>query len=99
RMEICDEPDSHLVTAVFELPGLRKEEIGVHLTKEGRLTISGDRRAPPLLNNADPSLPRYPVRELKYGKFERTVDIPAGLEVKDITASLSDGMLSISWPR
>lgn len=80
-MEICDEPDSQVMTAVFELPGLRKEEIGVHLTREGRLTISGERRAPPLLNNADASLPRYPIRELKYGRFERSVTVPAGLEV------------------
>ncbi|KAI0267259.1 HSP20-like chaperone [Gloeopeniophorella convolvens] len=99
RVEICDEPQSRYVTATFELPGLKKEEIGVHLTQDGRLTISGDRRPPAFLTNADPSLPRYPVRELKYGRFERTINIPAGLEVKDINASLADGMLSVSWPR
>jgi HSP20 family protein len=39
------------------------------------------------------------VKELKYGRFERTINVPAGLEVKDINASLADGMLSVSWPR
>jgi HSP20 family protein len=81
-VEICDQPQSHFVTATFELPGLKKEEIGVHLTPDGRLTISGDRRAPPLLANTDSTLTVYPVKELKYGRFERTINVPAGLEVR-----------------
>ncbi|KAI9445796.1 HSP20-like chaperone, partial [Russula earlei] len=99
RVEICDQPQSSFVTATFELPGLKKEEIGVHLTNDGHLTISGDRRPPPFINNTDPALTVYPVKELKYGRFERTIDVPVGLEVKDINASLADGMLSVSWPR
>jgi len=99
RLEICDEPQSRFVTATFELPGLKKEEIGVHLTNDGRLTISGDRRPPPLLSNTDPTLAMYPVKEFKYGRFERTINVAAGLQVKDINACLTDGMLSISWPR
>jgi HSP20 family protein len=82
-VEICDQPQSHYITATFELPGLKKEDIGVHLTPDGHLTISGDRRAPPLLTNADPALTMYPVKELKYGTFERTINVPAGLEVCD----------------
>ena len=120
-MEICDAPDSPTITALFELPGIRKEEIGVHITLAGKLTISGERRRPPLLTNENPELPRYTVRELKYGRYERTLQVPEGLEVslsphahcpcgsmshaytfrqvKDITANLTDGMLSVSWPR
>ncbi|KAI0305186.1 hypothetical protein B0F90DRAFT_1625210, partial [Multifurca ochricompacta] len=100
-VEICDQPQSRYITATFELPGLKKEEIGVHLTHDGRLTISGDRRSPPFLSNTDPALAIYPVKELKYGRFERTINVPAGLEVsvKDINASLADGMLCVSWPR
>jgi len=99
RVEICDQPQSRFVTATFELPGLKKEEIGVHLTLDGRLTISGYRRSPPFLANTDPAFVVYPVKEIKYGRFERTINVPAGLEVKDINASLADGMLCVSWPR
>jgi HSP20 family protein len=122
-VEICDQPQSRFVTATFELPGLKKEEIGVHLTNDGRLTISGDRRPPPFLTNTEPAFCMYPVKELKYGRFERTITVPVGLEVwlflrfspcgalpqlvtltrliqvKDINASLADGMLIVSWPR
>jgi HSP20 family molecular chaperone IbpA len=80
-VEICDQPESRFVTATFEVPGLKKEEIGVHLTHDGRLTISGYRRPPPLLSNTDPSFVVYSVKEIKYGRFERTVNVPAGLEV------------------
>jgi hypothetical protein len=80
-LEICDEPQSRFVTATFELPGLKKEEIGVHLTNDGRLTISGDRRPPPLLANTDPTLAMYHVKEFKYGRFERTINVPPGLQV------------------
>jgi len=88
-LEICDEPQSHFVTATFELPGLKKEEIGVHLTNDGRLTISGDRRAPPLLANTDPALAIYPVKEFKYGRFERTINVPAGLQVCSSTCFIT----------
>lgn len=81
RVEICDQPQSRFVTATFELPGLKKEEIGVHLTNDGRLTISGDRRPPPFLTNTDTAFTVYPVKELKYGRFERTITVPVGLEV------------------
>jgi HSP20 family protein len=81
RVEICDQPQSSFATATFELPGLKKEEIGVHLTHDGRLTISGYRRAPPLLDNTDPTFAVYPVKEIKYGRFERTINVTAGLEV------------------
>lgn len=80
-VEICDQPQSRFVTATFEVPGLKKEEIGVHLTHDGRLTISGNRRPPPFLANTDPTFVVYPVKEIKYGRFERTISVPAGLEV------------------
>lgn len=87
-VEICDEPQSPFVTATFELPGLKKEEIGVHLTHDGRLTISGDRRPPPFLTNTDATFVVYPVKEIRYGRFERTINVPPGLEVCPFTLAL-----------
>jgi HSP20 family protein len=90
-VEICDQPQSRFVTATFELPGLKKEEIGVHLTHDGRLTISGYRRHPPFLTNTDPTYVVYPVKEIKYGRFERTINVPAGLEVCPFSLAPPDG--------
>jgi HSP20 family protein len=78
---MCDQPQSRFVTATFEPPGLKKEEIGIHLTHDGRLTISGYRQSPPFLANTDPASVVYSVKEIKYGRFERTINVPASLEV------------------
>ncbi|TBU24290.1 hypothetical protein BD311DRAFT_702395 [Dichomitus squalens] len=43
RMELWDDGDSPLVTAVFEVPGLRPEDITVDVV-DGRLVVSGERR-------------------------------------------------------
>jgi HSP20 family protein len=42
---------------------------------------------------------KFPVQELKYGKFLREILIPTGLQVNEISASMVDGMLTITWPR
>ncbi|RPD52477.1 hypothetical protein L227DRAFT_480909, partial [Lentinus tigrinus ALCF2SS1-6] len=43
RMELWDDGDNPLVTAVFELPGLRPEDVSVDVV-DGRLIVSGERR-------------------------------------------------------
>ena len=45
RMELWDDGDSPLVTAVFEVPGLRPADVTVDVV-DGRLVISGERRQP-----------------------------------------------------
>jgi len=42
---------------------------------------------------------RIPVRELRYGNFQRHVDIPAGIKESDIKAILMDGLLTVTWPK
>lgn len=58
------------------------------MTHDGRLTISGDRRPPPFLTNTDATFVVYPVKEIKYGRFERTINVPPGLEVCPFTIAL-----------
>ena len=45
RMELWDDGDSPLVTAVFEVPGLRPADVSVDVV-DGRLVISGERCQP-----------------------------------------------------
>ena len=42
-MELWDNGDNPLVTAVFEVPGLRPEDVSVDVV-DGRLVVSGERR-------------------------------------------------------
>ncbi|KZV75641.1 HSP20-like chaperone [Peniophora sp. CONT] len=98
RMQVYSPPTSSHVTALFELPGLKNSDINVNVTREGKLTVSGERRVPHCL--ADERRGElYPVQEFKYGRFERSISIPPGIESRHITASLNEGILSLSWPR
>ena len=82
-MQIFDSPSSPTITALFELPGLQNSDINVSVGRDGRLTVTGERRPPPLFDEVDQTgnRTRYPVSEIKFGKFERTVDITPGIEV------------------
>ncbi|KAJ7747911.1 HSP20-like chaperone [Mycena maculata] len=41
----------------------------------------------------------FPFQELRYGSFRRALRLPTGVDTSCITASLSDGLLTVSWPR
>lgn len=113
RVDIVDDSSSSRVEATFELPGVRNDEVTVNLHK-GKLHVHGERhpRSPQPLRgtsdqlapnhmDVDPSLHRItlPVQELKYGKFQRTLDVPSSLQHTDITARFQDGLLVVTWPR
>ncbi|KAG2073957.1 HSP20-like chaperone [Suillus decipiens] len=97
RVEICDDPSSSRVTATLELPGMKADDVRVTLERDNLLAISGERvsKAPPDLSASV----KFPVKEIKYGKFLRTLDVPSGTMMSTISAAMSDGMLLVSWPR
>ncbi len=97
-MEILDDGNSPLVTAIFELPGLRPDQVAVDVV-DGRLIVSGERcqRGRVSANAAatEPSdtcvdttkssqvhLGIPQVRELKYGFFRRVFPVPVGCMVR-----------------
>jgi len=78
RMDVCEDPNSQTITAFLELPGLKLNDIEIQLN-EGKLTVSGKRPAPDA---------RYPIQELKYGAFQRSIDLPIGIQVGILDLSL-----------
>jgi HSP20 family protein len=105
RVDIVDDSSSPRIVATFELPGVRNDELTMHL-HDGKLHIHGERR--PRISSrtngdrADPQQPlsgtsdeassndmavdspprqiTIPTQELKYGKFQRTLDVPRDLK-------------------
>jgi hypothetical protein len=51
------------------------------------------------ISQNDNQSPRFPVQELYFGDFYRTIPLPVGIKQTDITADLMDGMLTVTWPR
>ncbi|KAJ7453103.1 HSP20-like chaperone [Mycena latifolia] len=41
----------------------------------------------------------FPYRELRYGSFYRRLRLPPSIDISCITATMSDGLLTVSWPR
>ncbi|KAJ7057010.1 hypothetical protein C8F01DRAFT_1153058 [Mycena amicta] len=41
----------------------------------------------------------FPLHELRYGAFHRTIPLPSGIDSAAVEASMTEGMLTISWPR
>jgi len=72
-----------------DLPGIDPKE--VELTVEGdRLTIKGERK------RTYQDSGEYLRREVVYGRFERSVPLPAGVDADSIKATYHDGVLEVT---
>jgi HSP20 family protein len=78
--------------ARFELPGLKKEEVTVTVTEEG-LTVTGERKREEEKKNHN-----WYRTERAYGKFVRTVPLPAGVNTAEIKATFQNGILELVVP-
>jgi HSP20 family protein len=94
RMDLCEDPDSQTITACLELPGIKPTDVEIQL-HDDKLMVSGKRSAPPPSSSGA----RYPIQELKYGAFQRSIDLPTGIQQNQMTASMSDGILILQWPK
>ena len=90
-VDVYEEGGSIVVKA--ELPGVKKEEIEVHLTDE-TLTISGKKEKEEKVERKD-----YRRVERASGVFTRTITLPAEVELEKVTASFKDGVLEIRAPK
>ena len=74
------------------LPGIDPKELQLSLLR-GALTISGERKPPEETRGA---LHRS---ELGFGKFSRTVDLPADINPDKTTAEYKDGVMRITMAK
>src|SRR5688572_12650746 len=85
------EGDKLIVTV--ELPGVDPEK-DVDVAVEGEnLVIKGEKRAEREVEEED----RY-LRERRYGRFERTLRLPDGVDPDSITATYDKGILAVEVP-
>jgi HSP20 family protein len=76
-MDLHENAETNTVTATFELPGLTKDDVQVDI-QNGRLSISGETKI-----SSEHEEGGYAVRERKYGKFSRTLQLPRGVTVSN----------------
>ncbi|PAV22864.1 small heat shock [Pyrrhoderma noxium] len=93
RLDIHESPEQNLVTATFDLPGLKKEDVNIDV-HNGRLVVSGEQT---LSNDVEEK--GYVHRERQYGRFSRSLPLPSGTKPENINAKLEDGVLTITFPK
>ncbi|KAF8077856.1 HSP20-like chaperone [Lyophyllum atratum] len=93
RMDLHEDKDTNTVTAMFELPGLKKDDVSIDL-QNGRLTISAENKPP-----EDLKPDGYAIRERRYGKFSRTLQVPPGVKEDQIKATMDNGVLKLQFPK
>lgn len=85
------------VVVLLELSGVDADQTDVHVEPH-RLTVSGVRR-----EQHGPYAPderrSYHALEIPYGRFERSVHLPGGIDTDAAQASYRDGLLEIRLPK
>jgi HSP20 family protein len=81
------EDEQHFYVEV-ELPGVSKDDFEL-ITHEGKLRISGERKAPEGERH-------YWRNERFYGAFDRTIALPESVDWDNIDAELTNGVLRIT---
>lgn len=90
-LDVYDEKDRFLVSV--ELPGMKKEEINLSY-QDGVLTVSGERK-----HEREGKEGETFRSERYFGKFQRSVSMPASVDASKIAATYKDGVLQIDLPK
>jgi len=77
----------------LDVPGIDRDDINIDV-EQGRLTISGERRQE--TTDGDKT---YRLSERSYGSFSTSFALPDGVDGDQATASLKDGVLTVSLPK
>jgi HSP20 family protein len=90
-LDVYEDKENFIVKA--ELPGMKKENINVSL-HDGSLSLSGERKSETKAEDAE-------VRraECFYGRFQRTISLPAPVAADKVKAQHKDGILTITLPK
>ncbi|PPQ71375.1 hypothetical protein CVT26_006277 [Gymnopilus dilepis] len=93
RMDLHEDNEKNLVTATFEFPGVPKEDININV-QNGRLTVSAETK-----QSSEHDENGYAVRERRFGKFSRTLQLPQGVKDEEIKAAMENGVLTVTFPK
>ncbi len=84
--------DDDLVLTM-DLPGFSSDEVAIEV-EDNVLTVRGERKRPAIAEGTS-----YVHVERPFGAFERRITVPKGVDADRITASLTDGVLSLILPK
>jgi len=87
-IDVWDDKDEFVV--VCEVPGLKKQDIDLSIHGGNTLTISGERKTEREGQKGETFR-----SERAFGKFQRTVTLPASVDAGKVNATYEDGVLTV----
>jgi HSP20 family protein len=90
-VDIVDKENTYEISA--ELPGVDENSIDVKFS-DGTLTIKGEKR-----DEREEKKKNFYLAERRYGSFQRSFSIPAGVDADRIEASFKNGVLTVTFPK
>ena len=90
-VDLYEDRDNYVVK--MELPGMSKEGIDISL-HEGVLSIAGERKEEEKHEDAETYR-----SERFFGRFQRSVTLPASVDGGKVNASYKDGILTVTLPK
>jgi HSP20 family protein len=91
NMDVTETDKEIEITA--ELPGLEEKDVQINVA-DNMLTIRGEKKA-----EKEEKDKNYRLVERSYGSFERTLQLPDGVNLDAIKASISKGVLKVTVPK
>jgi HSP20 family protein len=85
--------DADRVTVKLEAAGMKKEDFDISL-HDDNLTISGERKAETEKREGESFR-----SERFFGSFSRTITLPAMVKADGVSATYTDGVLTITLPK
>lgn len=90
-MDVYETGDALVVTA--PVPGIKPEEVEITITGNS-LTVQGETRAEERSEQGS-----YLRQEVRYGSFQRTMDLPVDVQADKAEAVFENGMLTLTLPK
>ena len=75
-------------------PGMKKEDFNIHLSDNNELVITMEQK-----HENKEEHKKYLRREFAYSKFQQSFILPDDVEKEKISASVTDGILTIDLPK
>ena len=90
-LDVSEDDNSYSVKA--SLPGIDRADLDISFS-ENTLTIQGETQAESAEENA-----KWHLRERSFGRFVRSITVPATVNADEISADYEDGVLTLTLPK
>jgi len=91
RLDVFEDKENLYVKA--ELPGMKREDIELSL-HDGTLSLSGERKSETKTEGTE----QYQAERF-FGRFQRTITLPAPIATDKVKADYKDGILTVTLPK